>query len=203
MSSEEEVAAKAAEDEKKAADAKKAAEEAEEAKSLGLGDAGKEAIRREREARDAAVAARKAAEKRAADLEKQVNETADAKRQADEADAVRRGEFEKLATERAEEVKAVKGERDDFKARYDRAIEIVTPGVEADWKTLPKEVTDLYEGGDDDVLAKAAHLHRTKGLVKRLTDAGAARGNGPDPRPNGAAQPDDDKARLANARRYG
>lgn len=176
---------------------------ADDADIPGLGDAGKEAIRREREARDAAVAARKAAEKRATELEKQVNETAEAKRKADEAEAAKRGEFEKIANDRAEQVKAVEAERDDFKARYERAITIVTPGVDADWKALPKEVTELYEGADDDVLAKAAHLHRTKGLVKRLSEASPNRGNGPDPKPNGAAQPDDDKARTINARRYG
>jgi len=140
-----------------------------------LGEAGKAALAAERKAR-------REAESRVADFERQEKERADAgaKRQRD-ADMAK-GEFEKVRTGLEQERDQAKAEAGDIEARYQRAIAVLSPDVDARWKDLPSEVASMYDGEADDVLAKAAHLNRTKALVDRLAGAMPRTGNGPNPR---------------------
>ena len=135
-------------------------------------------LARERKAeRDRALADAKAEADRKAEEDRKARERADAEA---------KGDFEKVKSDLTTERDTIAGERDDLKARYDRALAIITPQVEADWKDLPEEVTALYEGADDDILAKAAHLHRTKALREKL--AGTAKpGNPRNPTVDGLA----------------
>lgn len=80
-----------------------------------------------------------------------------------------RGEFDKVRTGIESERDTFKAERDDFKTKYEKALETITPGVTAQWKDLPPEVTKMYRGAEDDVLAKHAFIADTADLVKTLT----------------------------------
>lgn len=134
-----------------------------------LGDKGKLALIKTREERDALKTAKDAAE-----AELQTFRDAETKRKNDEQKAAKKkaeadGEWERLATEREATVSTLTTERDDFKTKYEKALETITPGVTAQWKDLPPEVTKMYRGAEDDVLAKHAFIADTADLVKTLT----------------------------------
>lgn len=152
--------------------AAKAAEDAEAAKLADdekhLNDAGKEALRKEREAR-------KAAAKRAADAEAELTglraRQADAdaaKAKAEEEDAIKRGEFEKIATERADALKAKDAELAIVNERISTLVAAIKPDVEAQWATLPDEITELFTGADDDVIGKRSFMSTHKKLIDAL-----------------------------------
>lgn len=157
----------------------------------GLGDKGKEAIRKERVAAKAATDALKETQKKLADLErdKADRETAEAK--AKEAEAAKKGEFEELATKREQERDAAKADATRLTAENDQFRAAMATGVAAGWKDLPEEVRKVGEKQhpEDDVLGRWSFLHDpdTKALVAKLTDKSETkRGNGRDPRPTGA-----------------
>lgn len=141
-----------------------------------LGDAGKAALRDERKKRrDAAKRARAAEDELAA-----IKAAADkAKTDAERAEAAKRGEFDSVRAGIEGERDAAARDRDGHKARLDAAMAVLAPQVAEGWKALPKEVADLYAGDADDVLAKAAHLERTKALAARLAEKAAPRGGNP------------------------
>ena len=160
----------------------------------GLNDAGKAALKAERQKARDAEKAWKAGQAELEQLRKEKADAAAAKALADEEEAKRKGEFEELATKRSEELKTVASERDDYKSRFDKVIEAIKPSVDEQWKTLPEEVKELYEGADDDVMAMQSHITRHKKLIDRLTanqeQAKQAAGFGRTPTPQGTKQED-------------
>jgi chromosome segregation ATPase len=158
----------------------------------GLSDAGKAALKAERQKARDAEKALKAHQAELDALRKEKADAAAAKAQADEEEARRKGEFEQIATKRSEELKTATGERDTYKAQLDALVTAIKPEVDARWKGLPDEVTELYEGGDDDILAKRAHIAKHQKLIDRLgeqDDAAKDRHRTPmTPRPNPNAQ---------------
>jgi hypothetical protein len=116
---------------------------------------------------------------------------ADRKRQDDEAKGHYDNAKATLERERDEE----KSARMTAEEKYQAAIAVLAPDVTARWKDLPTEVASMYEGADDDILAKAAHLNRTKALVDRLAGATPRTGNGPNPRRIGDEKPTFDELR--------
>lgn len=142
----------------------------------GLGDKGKEAIRREREA-------------------------AEAKAREDE--AAKKGEFEKLAADREAERDAAKADVKSLQADNDALREAINGFLDAEWQALPAEVRDAYLGADDDPLAKLRYLPKGKALAEKLAGKEPAkRGAGADPKPNGTATISDEDKRKAQAGMY-
>ena len=164
----------------------------------GLGDKGKEAIRKEREAAKAAQDdAKKAREERdALQKEKAERESAEAKAREDE--AAKKGEFEKLANERQTALDAAKAEAKTLKADNDALRGAIGGFLDAEWKALPAEVKDAYLGADDDPLAKLAFLPKGKALADKLAGKEPVkRGLGGDPKPSGGGAGDDKAAQQA------
>lgn len=170
----------------------------------GLGDKGKEAIRKEREAAKAAADRAKAAEKRLAELEREKSEREAADLKAKEDEAAKKGEFETLAKKREEERDEAKREATSLKAENDQLRAAIAAVLDAEWKALPDEVRDAYLGAEDDPLAKLAFLPKGKTLAAKLSEkAEHARGNGRDPKAGGTSErANDETARAANALRY-
>lgn len=155
----------------------------------GLSEAGKAALQKERDARKQAA---KEAREAKAELDRLRAEKAEAdaaKAKAEEDEAKRKGEFEQLANKRAEDLAAAIAERDAERAEKAALIEALKPEIDEQWKGLPAEVTELYEGADDDVLAKRAHIARTRKLIEKLAEntdqKRQAAGFGRTPNPNG------------------
>ncbi len=142
----------------------------------------------EQDAKDAAATAAAEAEARA---------KAEADIKANEA----KGDYEAARALIEKERDEARAESAAHKERYDAAIAAIEPGVTKEWADLPEEVTALYAGAEDDVLAKAAHIQRTKPLVAKLTITPAPR-IGITPRPNGSPDANDEEARRAQARSY-
>lgn len=168
----------------------------------GLGDKGKEAIRKERaDAKAARDEAKTLKDERDALLkDKTDREEADAKAREDE--AKQKGEFEKLATEREQERDAAKADAKTLKADNDALREAMKAGIEAGWKELPESVRKLGEKQhpEDDVLGRFQFLNDpdTAALVKQLTGKEPPkRGNGGDPKPSGNGSGDDAAAQKA------
>jgi hypothetical protein len=200
MSAEDDAAAKAAADkaeaDAKAAEEAKAKAKAEADEMAKLGEAGKRALDAEREARSAAEKKAKDAEKELAALRKQAEEAEAAKAKAAEEDAEKKGEFERLANERAEKIKAATEERDALQARLDKVFEVLKPGVDESWKALPAEISSMYDGDQEDILAKSAFLTKSKPLV----DAFKATNDPTKPRPPMSPRPNGDGTNDAEAR---
>jgi hypothetical protein len=74
-------------------------------------------------------------------------------------------------------------------AERDRLMEIVTASIDAETKDWAKEVKDLIPA-DADVLTKYAAVERTRALAAKLAGTPPPPGNGPSPKPNGAAGTD-------------
>ncbi len=127
-------------------------------------------------------------------------EDADRKRNAE----IEKGNFDAVRSSLEQERDQAKVAVTDAETKYQQAISVLSPDVEARWKDLPTEVAAMYEGADDDILAKAAHLNRTKALVDRLAGMTPRTGNGPNPRRIDGAGPtiDDTKNELRNSGAY-
>lgn len=117
-------------------------------------------------------------------------EAAEAKRKADEEAErerqIKAGEFDTVR-------QSLEAERDAAltkAAQFDALVETIRPEVDAQWAALPGEVTELYEGDADDVLAKRAHMARCKKLIDKLAaqqeTKKQAAGFGRTPTPNGS-----------------
>lgn len=175
----EEAAAKAKADEEA-----KAKAEQDELDKLGVGDKGKEAIRREREARAEQERRAKAAEDELAKYRKAAEESEAAKKKAEEEEAIKRGEFEKLANERATLIEGLTGERDGYKTKVERYAELATKQVEERKKALPAEALEDFPK-DGDPLDQLAWIEARSELVAKLVPQ---TGNGPKlpitPQPN-------------------
>lgn len=151
---------------------------------------------------------RRDAEKRGREAEARVRDEADEqKRKQREADEdKKRGDFEKVEGQLKTDLDAVKADVTRLTGENDRLKAAMTSGVEARWKELPEPVRNVYKGDAEDVLARWEYLHddAVQALTKELAEkAPAARGNGPDPRGNGAAKPNDEAAKIVNRSRYG
>lgn len=172
----------------------------------GLGDAGKEAIRKERAAAKAANDALKDVQKKLADLEKDKADREAAEAKAKEDEAKQKGEFEQLAAKREEERDAAKADVTRLTAENDQYRAAVEKVLADEWKALPAEAIEAYAaagGKDDDPLGKLSFLPAGKKIAAKLAEKGEAqRGNGPNPRPGGnGTVPDADK-RKAQAGMY-
>lgn len=152
----------------------------------GLGDKGKEAIRKEREAAKAAADEAKTAKAERDALLKKETEREAAEARARDEEAKKKGEFEQLANQRERDLETAKGEVKSLKAANDALREAIGGFLEAEWKTLPDSVKAAYLGADDDPLAKLKFLPKGKALAEELSDKDPAkRGAGPDPKPKG------------------
>lgn len=123
------------------------------------------------------------AEQAAAAAKAQADEEAKIKKQEEE------GEYEAAKATLISERDEARAEAKAHEDRIAAMLAMLSPGVEKRWTDLPEDVTALYDGADDDILAKAAHLEKTAGLVAKLTAAPTAR-VGLTPRPNGTTVPD-------------
>lgn len=154
--------------------------------------AAKAALTKEREARKQAAKEARDAKAALATLQAEKDAADAAKAQAEAEDAKKKGEWEKLATDRETQLNATTGERDTLKQQLDTLIAAIKPDVDAQWKALPEEVTELYEGDGDDVLAKRAHITKHRKLIDRLStqqdQAKQAASFGRTPNPNGKKQ---------------
>ena len=166
----------------------------------GIGDKGKDAIRKEREAAKAAREEAKAAkeERDALKAEKEKREAEEAA--AKEKEAAAKGEWEALAVKREGELKTAKDEAAALKGENDQLKTAIGAVLDAEWKDLPSEVRDAYLGAEDDPLAKLAFLPKGKALAAKLAGATETRrGNGRDPISAGGGKVSDDDKRKAQA----
>jgi hypothetical protein len=153
----------------------------------GLGDKGKEAIRKERDAAKAARDEAKALkeERDALQQEKADREAAESKARDEE--ARKKGEFAQLADQRGRDLDTAKADNKTLKADNDALREAINGFLDAEWKALPDTIKAAYLGADDDPLAKLRFLPRGKALAEELVGSKdpAKRGAGPDPKPKG------------------
>lgn len=122
---------------------------------------------------------RKAAEDDAAEVKRKADEAADQQRK------IEAGKFDEVR-------QSLETERDQALAKasqFDALVEAIKPEIDAQWAALPDEVTALYEGDDTDVLARQAHIAKTRKLVEKLTEQNEqkrqAASFGRTPTPNG------------------
>lgn len=170
----------------------------------GLGDAGKEALRKEREKRRDAANRAKAAETELAALRQKQAEADAAAAKAAEDEAKRKGEFEQLAAKREQERDAATAERDSYKARAEQAEALIAAQVEARVKALPEKVRKLIRDGSDPI-DTFGRLPELEDLAADLDGAGKPpkSGNGRNPAPlHGARGASDEAKRAALARQY-
>ena len=134
-----------------------------------------------------------------------------------EADATAAKQAAEAAAERQRQIDAgqfdtvrqsLETERDQALAKasqFDALIEAIKPEIDTQWAALPDEVKALYEGDDTDVLARQAHIAKTRKLVERLTEQNEqkrqAASFGRTPTPNGA-KPSNDEARREQSSIY-
>jgi hypothetical protein len=113
-------------------------------------------------AKDAADKARAEERQKIADEKKKADEEAERKK-AEEA-----GEFDKVKASLTKERDDVAAERDQLRAQNETLLKLVTADVENDWKAVPAEVKETYDGKDDDLLAKKQHMQRNAKIIARL-----------------------------------
>ena len=183
--------------------------------ALGLGDAGKAALKAEREARATAEKAAKDAASELATLRKEKSEAAAAKAAADEEEAKRKGEFETLAARRKEEADAAKADAEAKGSKLTRAEvllkSVITDRLKVIEETGDKELLAAFPKDAepleqiewlDDPRTKAAL--KVAGETKKIADANVKpktpRTPNPDPNANGKTV--DEEARAAMARNY-
>lgn len=96
--------------------------------------------------------------------------------------------FQELADRHEARVKELEPTVEALTAERDTLAKHLTEIVAAETKDWPKEVKDLLPAEDAGVLARYEAVARTRPLAERLggTDT-RQRGNGPGPKPNGAA----------------
>lgn len=166
----------------------------------GLGDKGKEAIRKERAAAKAASDALKDVQKKLADLEQEKSDREAAEQKQRDKEAAEKGEWEALATKREGELKSAKDEATTLKGENDQLRTAITAVLDSEWKALPKEVQDAYLGAEDDPLAKLAFLPKGKALADKLAEKEVKRGNGYQPKSTGDGKvPDADKQKAQSS----
>ena len=160
----------------------------------GLGDQGKEAIRKEREAAKAAAQEAKAAkaERDALLKEKAEREAAEAK--AREEEAAKKGEFEELATARERERDAAKAEAKTLAEENTELKAAMAEGIKSGWKELPDVVRKVGEKQhpEDDVLGRFQFLNDPdiKAWVAQANGPEGKAAHGRDPKATGAAKPE-------------
>lgn len=123
------------------------------------------------------------------DRQKKANESAAAKA-AEEAEANKlreQSEWQKLAESHEAKVKDLEPRVTQAEADRDQLREIVAAMLEAETKDWPKEVRDILPPAEADVLARHAAVQSHRPLAAKLAQANPTPGNGPNPRPNGAA----------------
>lgn len=103
-----------------------------------------------------------AAEKDANDVKAKAE--ADAERSRQEA----AGEYEKAKTTLTAERDTAASERDGYKGKLETLLADLKPEIEKAWAGLPAEVSALYEGEDDDVLAKRSFMTKHAALIEKL-----------------------------------
>ncbi len=172
----------------------------------GLGDQGKEAIRKEREAAKAAADEAKAAKAERDALLKEKAEREAAESKAREEEAARKGEFETLAQKREAERDEAKAELTRLTGEVDQFKAAMAEGIKSGWKDLPDEVRKLGEKyhAEDDVLGRFRFLNDpdTKALVARHAPDGQKAAHGRDPKATGTSKPTNEDARKAQAPIY-
>lgn len=181
----------------------------------GLGDAGKEALKKERQARRDADKAAKDAADQLKSLGDQVKALTDDKARRDaeaatqaERDREAKGEFESLAKTREQERDQAKADLAALQKDFD-ALRTASLGMyKSEFDTLPAEVKDLYTGAEDDPVALMTFLPKAKTAAEKITAAAKSqenpddKGNPPNPAPtNTDTQTVDDKAALEAFRR--
>lgn len=131
---------------------------------------------------------RKAAEDAADEAKRKAEADAEVARQ------IAAGEFETARKTIEDERDAAVADRDAYKARIDTLVAAIKPTVDAAWTELPDEVRDLYDGADDDVIAKQSHITRHAKLIARLTagtdQAKKIAAHGRTPAPDGDQKPE-------------
>ena len=161
----------------------------------GLGDKGKEVIRKEREAAKAAADEAKAAKAERDALLKEKAEREAAESKAREEEAARKGEFETLAQKREAERDAAKAEAKTLADENTELKAAMAEGITSGWKDLPDEVRKIGEKqhAEDDVLGRFRFLNDpdTKALVAKLTGSTEGKAaHGRDPRATGSSKPE-------------
>jgi hypothetical protein len=110
-------------------------------------------------------------------------------REKEEADSLRlkeQAEWEKLANQHEAKVKELAPQLESLTAERDKLREHLAASVAQETKDWPKEVKDLLPDTED-VLLKLDAVARTRALAAKLVGTPPPAGNGPNPRPAGAA----------------
>jgi len=147
-----------------------------------LGDKGKAALDRIRGERDAEKQRAKTLQEERDALQKKVDAAAKREADAQEEDAKKKGEFEQLAEKRGADLAAAKQTIESLEAQVERMKKAIDSSIEADWKALPKEVADLFNGAEDDTIAKMEWLPKAKAAAG--LDKERKQGHGIDPDPS-------------------
>jgi alanyl-tRNA synthetase len=153
----------------------------------GLGDKGKETIRKIRGERDAEKQKAADLDKQVRDLTKKVNDLT--KKKQDEADeeAKQQGKFEQLAEKRKTELEAANSTIESLEERVEQMSTVLDRVLEDQWKELPKEVQDAYPGDDTDGVKKLEWLPKARKLAEAIKGSGSGerrQGHGADPNPS-------------------
>lgn len=142
---------------------------------------------------DLLAATRRDAETKARQEAKDAADEAERKRQeqADQAELEAKGEFDTVKQQLTTRATTAEGERDTLRTTNQELLDAMKEGVEADWKSIPEVIAGLYQGKDDDYLARYKYLKdpKVQAAIKAMEDKGQRRppGNTPDPRRNGGA----------------
>jgi seryl-tRNA synthetase len=170
----------------------------------GLGDKGKETIRKIRGERDAEKQKAADLDKQVRDLTKKVNDLT--KKEKDEADeeAKQQGKFEELANKRKTELDTANSTIESLEERVKQVEGVLDKVLEDQWKELPKEVADAYPGDDEDGVKKLEWLPKARKLAEALKGSGSGErraGHGADPNPSATdRQKLDDEIAAGRAR---
>jgi len=144
----------------------------------GLGEAGKEALRKERADRKAAAARADAAESRLAAIEKATQDAAAAKAKADEDTKIKadesRGEYEAAKTTLATERDAEREKAKTLEARITGYEDALKPTIEAVKADLPDEALTDYPT-DADAVTRLSWLNARTALIAAIRPSGAQR----------------------------
>lgn len=101
-------------------------------------------------------------------------------------EAEEQGDYKKLLDDLQPKYDTAVTDLEAAQQRLDMALKVVNDSLAATWDTVPEEVRDLYDGADDDALARQAFLAKpaTQKLIERLTEKAHTPGNGPNPKPS-------------------
>lgn len=148
---------------------------------LEVPDAEKTRLKGERAIARKAVADAAAAATAQADMQKQLDalQAAEQKRIADaatqaEADREKAGEHEALAKTRAEERDKARADLAELQGRFDSLHKIALDATTPQFKALPEEVRDFFDGEETDPLALITFMGKSKKMVDKLAETAAA-----------------------------